>query len=115
MEEVDELLQHMLSDHPRKRDRVAVKFANYDINYLAPKSGLEPKFIGSMIRSFGQAVVLEALRRFSPGWKPAVFVGICRRVEQQAAGGEPHGNAVGVSTPRPRPSRSTSTEGDDAV
>lgn len=82
-----------------------MKFSKSDINYLRRKTGVNHRTIGWAIRSFGEVVVLESLRRlavgyeYAPGREEAVFVGICRNVK--AAGGEPHGNAVGVSTPSP--------------
>lgn len=57
---------------------------NPDVQYLAAKSGLQPAFVRRMLGWFGDAVVLEALRRFSKDWAEPVFVGICRKVEREA-------------------------------
>jgi hypothetical protein len=63
------------------------RFANPDITYLVGKYQLDSKVVGSALRSFGEAVVLESLRRFSNGWqypnkdREKVFFAICRAVE----------------------------------
>ena len=59
-----------------------VSFKNPDIDYLTRRNEVEPRFIGRMLRIFGEPVVLESLRRFEKGWSEAVFVGICRNVER---------------------------------
>lgn len=84
MEEVElaEVLQHMLSANARSQ-RVEVKFASSDIQHLQRKAGLDHKTVGRAIRIFGAAVVVESLRRFGRGMSPAIFFGICRRVEAE--------------------------------
>jgi hypothetical protein len=62
-----------------------VTFSNPDIHYLTRRYEVEAKFIGRMLRIFGEAVVLESLRRFEKGWSEAVFVGIARNVEKAYA------------------------------
>jgi hypothetical protein len=62
-----------------------VTFSNPDINYLTRRYEVEAKFIGRMLRIFGEAVVLESLRRFEKGWTQAVFFGCCRNVEKAYA------------------------------
>jgi hypothetical protein len=103
--EVGKVVQTLLGTYPRTRP-VDVKFQNLDINYLQRKTGLEHQFVARMLRIFGEAVVLESLRRFAngyqyaPGREEAVFVGIARAVEHvaiQTAGGEPHGDAAGLT------------------
>jgi hypothetical protein len=64
-----------------------VYFSNSDIQYMTTKYGLEPKFIARALRSFGEPVVLESLRRWEHGWQfekdraRAVFWRICQAVE----------------------------------
>jgi len=73
---------------PATKERV-VKFANSDIQYLTAKYELEPKFVARALRSFGEPVVLESLRRWDRGWQfrddkdwaQAVFWRICQAVE----------------------------------
>jgi len=86
--EVGEVLESLVETHPPKRERVDVPTSsNLDINYLQRKTHLDRKFIRRMLRIFGEAVVLESLRRFAsgyqyaPGREEAVFVGIARAVE----------------------------------
>lgn len=88
--------------HPLAQ-RVYVKFSNPDINYLQRKTGLDHRVVARTIRIFGEAVVLESLRRTRGRCEPGVFVGICRRVE--AAGGDPYGARPpgnGGTAPLPR-------------
>jgi len=71
---------------PATKERV-VKFHNPDIQYMTAKYGLEPKFVARAIRSFGEPVVVETLRRWERGWQykedqaRAVFWRICQAVE----------------------------------
>jgi hypothetical protein len=84
--EIGKVVQTLLGTQP-PRQRVDVKFSNPDIKYLQRKTGLDHKFVARMLRIFGEAVVLESLRRFAnsyqyaPGREEAVFVGIARAVE----------------------------------
>jgi hypothetical protein len=84
--EVGEVLESILETHPYLQ-QVDVKFSNSDIQYLQRRTGLKHQFVARMLRIFGEAVVLESLRRFAngyqyaPGREEAVFVGICRAVE----------------------------------
>jgi hypothetical protein len=84
--EVGKVVQTLLGTQP-PHQRVDVKFSNTDINYLQRKTGLSHRFVARMLRIFGEAVVLESLRRFAngyqyaPGREEAVFVGIARAVE----------------------------------
>jgi hypothetical protein len=84
--EVGEVVESLLSLQSPKQ-RVDVKFSNPDIKYMQRKTGLSHKFVGRMIRIFGEPCVLESLRRFANGYQyvsgteEAVFVGICRAVE----------------------------------
>ena len=88
MEEVDvgKVVQTLLGTQP-PRQRVDARFSNTDISYLQRKTGLSHRFVARMLRIFGEAVVLESLRRFAsgyqyaPGREEAVFVGIARAVE----------------------------------
>jgi len=61
-----------------------VSFTNPDIDYLTRRAHLEPSLIGRCLRIFGEAVVLEALRRTEREVIAAYFVGICRNVEAEA-------------------------------
>jgi hypothetical protein len=66
---------------------VRTTFINPDIHYLVHRTGLEPKVVARMLRAFGEAVVVEALRRFANGWeyaprsKEGLFVSLCRAVD----------------------------------
>jgi hypothetical protein len=66
---------------------IRTTFVNPDVHYLVHRTGLDPRVVGRMLRSFGEAVVLESLRRFAtgyqyaPGREEAVFISICRAVE----------------------------------
>lgn len=73
------VIDHLV-DTPPSQQRVV--FSDPDINYLTRRYELEPRFVGRMLRIFGESVVREALRRFQKGWTTAVFVGICRNVER---------------------------------
>jgi len=96
--EVGEVLNSLLEDRALAPQRVVqARFSRLDIDYLVNRTGVRPKVVASMLRIFGEAVVLESLRRFASGWqyaprsKEALFVGICRAVESVAkgeAGGE---------------------------
>jgi len=66
--------------------RLRVRFSNPDISYLTSSLELDPTFIGRMIRTFGEVVVLESLRRFRRGMSEGVFFGICRNVERDEGG-----------------------------
>jgi hypothetical protein len=83
--EVGEVVKSLVS--PRPSQRVDVKFSNPDIKYLQRKTGLSHKFVGRMIRIFGEPCVLESLRRFANGHvcceeaKEGWFVKICQAVE----------------------------------
>jgi hypothetical protein len=69
------------------KERKEARLANPDIQYMTAKYGLEPKFIARALRSFGEPVVLESLRRWERGWMfekdraRAVFWRICQAVE----------------------------------
>jgi len=78
-EPIGDIVSALAKDSPRSLPRVS--FSNPDIDYLTRTRGLEPRFVGRMLGWFGEEVVLETLRRFEKGWTTAVFVGICRRVE----------------------------------
>jgi len=84
--EVGEVVQSIVQN-PALVRRVDVEFRNLDINYLQRRTGLDHKFVARMLRIFGEAVVLESLRRFAngyqyaPGREEPVVVGICRGVE----------------------------------
>jgi hypothetical protein len=88
MEEVEigTVVESLVSPQSPKQ-RVDVKFSNPDIKYLQRKTGLDHKFVARVLRIFGEAVVLESLRRFAngyvytPGREEAVFIGIARAVE----------------------------------
>jgi len=86
--EVGEVLESIMETHPYLHERVDLPISpNEDINYLQRKTGLNRPFLRRMLRIFGEAVVLESLRRFATGYQyasgreEAVFVGICRAVE----------------------------------
>jgi len=110
--EVGEVLDSLLEDRALAPQRVVqARFSRLDIDYLVNRTGVRPKVVASMLRTFGEAVVLESLRRFASGWqyaprsKEALFVSICRAVESVAkgeAGGEPHGDAVAASSVSPQ-------------
>jgi len=94
--EVGKVVQTLLGTYPRTQP-VDVKFSSLDIQYLQRKTELSHRLVARMLRIFGEAVVLESLRRFATGWqyeprsKEALFVSICRAVESMAtieAGGE---------------------------
>jgi hypothetical protein len=85
--EVGKVVQTLLGTYPRTQP-VDVKFSNLDINYLQRKTGLSHRFVGRMLRIFGEAVVLESLRRYATrryqhkeGQQEAAFIYICRGVE----------------------------------
>lgn len=77
---IGEVVDALLSGVPPMQ---RVVFSNPDIDYLTRCYELDPKFIGRMLRIFGEEVVLESLRRFRKGWTEPVFVGICRKVERE--------------------------------
>jgi hypothetical protein len=85
--EVGKVVQTLLGTYPRTQQDVSVKFSNPDIDFLQRKTGLERKFVAQMLRSFGEWVVLEALRRFANGWeyaprsKEILFMSICKAVK----------------------------------
>jgi hypothetical protein len=84
--EVGEVVESLMKA-PVHAKQMDWKFSNLDINYLQRKTGLSHRFVARMLRIFGEAVVLESLRRFAtgyqyaPGREEAVFVGMCRAVE----------------------------------
>ena len=89
--EVGEVLDSLLEDRALAPQRVVqARFSRLDIDYLVNRTGVKPKVVASMLRTFGEAVVLESLRRFASGWqyaprsKEALFVSICRAVESVA-------------------------------
>lgn len=77
-----EVVDALVREDPASQQRVA--FAHPDINYLTRRNEREPRFVGRMLRIFGAAVVLEALRRDEGEWSEAVFVGVCRNVERES-------------------------------
>jgi hypothetical protein len=86
--EVGEVVRSLVEANPLQQERVVqARFSKLDIQYLQRKTGLNHRFVGRMIRIFGEPCVLESLRRFAtgyqyaPGREEAVFVGIARAVE----------------------------------
>lgn len=75
-----EVVVALVGEAPPSKPRVA--FANPDIDYLTRRNEREPRFVGRMLRIFGETVVLEALRR-DDKFPDKVFLGICRNVERQ--------------------------------
>lgn len=94
MEEIElgTVITHLLNEpHNQQVDK---KFSNPDINYLLAKTGLDHKTVGRAIRIFGEAAVVESLRRHQPDWTQRYWWGVCKRV----AGGEPTRHAAADST-----------------
>ena len=81
--ELGTVVKHLVNSRPT-RQVVDVKFSNNDINYLQRKTGVDHRTVGHALAFFGEAVVLESLRRFQRDWSSAYFWGVCRKV----AGGQ---------------------------
>jgi hypothetical protein len=87
--EVGDVIGSLVKAHPLQQGSAVVqaRFSKLDIQYLQRKTGLSHRFVGRMLRIFGEPCVLESLRRFAngyqyaPGREEAVFVGIARAVE----------------------------------
>jgi hypothetical protein len=79
-EPIGDIVSALAKDIPPSLQRV--QFSNPDIDCLTRCYELEPRFIGRMLRIFGESITLETLRRFEKGWTESVFVGIARNVER---------------------------------
>ena len=88
VEEVGIVIEKIIQDHDNpKPSAKKAKHSNPDIQYMTTKYGFEPKFIARALRSFGEPVVMESLRRWERGWQykedqaRAVFWKICQAVK----------------------------------
>jgi hypothetical protein len=88
--ELGEVVGSLIKDHPLQQGRAVVqaRFSKLDVQYLQRKTGLSHRFVARMLRIFGEAVVLESLRRYATRRyqhteeaQEVAFIYICRGVE----------------------------------
>src|SRR3990167_3064820 len=79
MEQIGTVVAVLVKDHPVYQ---RVVFSHQDIDFLTRRNRLPSVFVARCLRIFGEAVVLESLRRTEPGWSEAVVFGVCRNVER---------------------------------
>lgn len=80
---IGQVIAALLRDRPVRQQ--VDWFISSDMNYLTCRNRLRPMFVGRCLRIFGEAVVLESLRRVEPGWCEDYVFGVMRNVERQYA------------------------------